>query len=246
MNSWFLLLIFEIIILKSLSLLKCCWHSYSSQPIFWRSSVLVWSDFAQSLRHYLLSTWPWDLRTVKLTSLMESVRFLFSHMSCFFLLAKEEASATEIRKLGWRESNFPVLKIVSWKAALLRKAVRFHSCFQERPCSPQMFFHELFNSLKLKHSFLTSPTLFIVLNCWPECTITLWNKSPLNHVYFRFGYDPWKLVWIFCILIRLMLHTIILSRVYPENNPRLAVVVLKAIFLCWPVLYHETDPRRVS
>lgn len=203
-------------------------HPY--QPIFWHSTGLeCFCSVTSSLPAKHLALRLEDCETDKPHG---KCSFSVLTHALLFLLEKEEASATEIRKLGWRESNFPVLKIVSWKAALLRKAVRFHSCFQESPCSPQMFFRELFNSLKLKHLFLTSQTLFIVLNCWPECTITLWNKSPLNHVYFSFGYYPWKLVWIFCMVIRLMLHTIILRRVYPENNPRLAVVVLKAIFLC--------------
>lgn len=77
--------------------------AYPYQPIFWQSSVLVWNDFVQSLRRYLLSTWPWDLRTVKLTNLMESVRFLFSHMPCFFSWQKRRPA---LQKLGsWAEGS---------------------------------------------------------------------------------------------------------------------------------------------
>lgn len=84
-----------------------------------------------------------------------------------------------------------------------------------------MFFHKLFYSLKLKHLFLTSQTLFILVDCRPGCAITPRNKSTLNHIYFTFSYYPGKLVWVFRVAIRLILHTIILSHVYCANNPQL-------------------------
>lgn len=161
-------------------------------------------------------------------------KYPFSILTLALLFFSWQKRRPEMQKLGsWAEGSptFQFSKPSPGKPPFWGRSP-FHSHFQEGSCSSQMFFRELFNSLKLKHLFLTSRTLFIVLNCWPEWTITPWNKSSLNHVYFCLSYYPWKLVWVFCRVIRLMLHTIIVSHVYPENNPSLAVVVLKAIFLC--------------
>lgn len=90
------------------------------------------------------------------------------------------------QEAGWMRVQLSNSQSLCLDSRPSKGIVGFYSCFPEHSCSTQMFFHELFNSLKLKHLFLTSGTLFRVLNCWSECTIALWNKKHSKSHLFQF------------------------------------------------------------
>lgn len=101
------------------------------------------------------------------------------HISYFyvclgFLLAAEETRASEIRKLGFRESNFPILKALLWIAVFWWEWSFFDfksSLILLRCCFT--------NFLKIKTFVSDFPNIVYTSQLRPGSTITPWNKSTL-------------------------------------------------------------------